>query len=86
METPNQPAGRAVDVMGFWSGFFPMRPGHWGGWVLETYPIIDRIEFLDEARTRASVFVTVGYSGATVVMEKRNGVWQAISLTNQWIT
>ena len=30
--------------------------------------------------------VTVGYSGATVVMEKVNGVWKAIRLTGQWIT
>ena len=86
METPNQPAGHAVDVMKFWNGFFPTRQGHWGGWVLETYPIINRIEFLDAARTKASVLVEVGYSGATVVMEKKNGVWQAIRLVNQWIT
>lgn len=86
VETPNQPAGRAVDVMRFWDGFFPTRPGHWGGWVVETYPIIDRIEFLDDARTRAGVFVTVGYSGCTIVMEKHDGIWRAIKIVNQWIT
>jgi hypothetical protein len=86
METPNQPIGVSRDIVSFWNEFFPTRPGHWGGWELETYPQITRIEFLDEARTKASVMVTVGYSGATVVMEKVDGVWKAIRLTNHWIT
>jgi tetratricopeptide (TPR) repeat protein len=86
MQTPNQPFGAAVDVMNFWNSFFPTRQGHWGGWVVETYPIINNMTFLDEARTRAAVAITVGYSGATVVMEKKNGVWQALRLVNQWIT
>ena len=61
-------------------------PGHWGGWVFHTYPIITRIEFIDAGRTRAAVSVTVGYSGATVQMEKRDGRWIAKELTNFWIT
>jgi hypothetical protein len=32
------------------------------------------------------VNVTVGYSGATVVLEKEAGKWVAKSLTNRWIT
>ena len=45
METPNQPVGSAVDVMRFWTRYFPTRQGHWGGWVVETYPTIGQIEF-----------------------------------------
>jgi tetratricopeptide (TPR) repeat protein len=86
MQTPNQPAGAAVDVMNFWNRFFPTRQGHWGGWVVETFPIISSVTFLDEARTRAGVDIVVGYSGATVIMEKQNGVWVALRLVNQWIT
>jgi TolA-binding protein len=86
MSTPNQPAGAALDVLAFWKQFFPAMPGHWGGWELEAFPRIGAIEFLDDARTRAAVPVTIGYSGATIVLEKRQGVWQTVELTNQWIT
>ena len=86
METPNQPVGTSVDVMTFWNSFFHTRQGHWGGWEVETYPVIRSVTFLDEARTKASVPITVGYSGATVMLEKQNGVWVAIKLVNQWIT
>jgi TolA-binding protein len=86
MATPNQPAGPAVDVIAFWNEFFPARPGHWGGWEFESYPRIGAIEFLDAARTKAAVPVAIGYSGATVVLEKHDGMWQAVSLVNEWIT
>jgi hypothetical protein len=86
MATPNQPAGAAVDIRAFWNDFFPCRQGHWFGWEFEAYPRIGSIEFLDAARTRAAVPVAIGYSGATVVLEKRDGVWHALRLTNEWIT
>jgi tetratricopeptide (TPR) repeat protein len=86
MQTPNQPAGPALDVLSLWKKSFWAQPGHWGGWVFESYPIITEIEFVDEARTRAAVKVTVGYSGGTVQMHKENGVWVARELTNWWIT
>ena len=86
MQTPNQPAGPSMDVLRFWQRSFPAQPGHWGGWVFLTYPIVGEIEFIDAARTRATARVTVGYSGATVQMEKRNGTWIARELTNFWIT
>ena len=73
-------------MIAFWKAFFPTRPGHWGGWEFEAYPRIGSIEFLDGARTRAAVPVTIGYSGATVVLEKRDGVWHIVELTNHWIT
>ena len=72
--------------MSFWNSFFHTRQGHWGGWEVETYPVIHGINFLDDARTRASVPIVVGYSGATVILEKKDGVWVAIRLVNQWVT
>jgi tetratricopeptide (TPR) repeat protein len=86
MQTPNQPAGQSLDVMAFWKKSFWVQPGHWGGWVVEAYPIINEIEFINAARTRAAVKVTVGYAGATVQMRKENGIWVALELTNQWVT
>jgi tetratricopeptide (TPR) repeat protein len=86
METPNQPVGAAVDVMRFWNSFFHTRQGHWGGWEVETYPVVRSVTFLDEARTRASVPIIVGYSGATVILEKRDGAWVAVKLVSQWVT
>jgi tetratricopeptide (TPR) repeat protein len=86
MQTPNQPAGASLDVAAFWKKYFWTQPGHWGGWVFESYPIIDEIEFVNAERTRAAVKVTVGYSGATVQMEKKEGSWVATGLTNLWIT
>lgn len=86
MDTPNQPAGASLHVLALWKNVFWAQPGHWGGWVFESYPIINEIEFVDAARTRAAVKVTVGYSGATVQMEKKDGVWRATALTNFWVT
>ena len=86
MAVPNQPAGAALDVLGFWKEFFPAMPGHWGGWEFAAFPRIDAIEFLEASRTSAAVPVTIGYTGATVVLEKRNGAWQVVELTNFWIT
>lgn len=86
METPNQPIGPSLEILALWKKFFPARQGHWGGWVLRSYPIITRIEFLDEAHTRAAARVTIGYSGCVVVLEKRGDDWIAASLTGFWIT
>ncbi len=86
MQTPNRPAGPSLEVLAFWKPFFFVQPGHWGGWVFETYPIVTEIEFVDAARTRAAVKVTVGYSGCTVQLAKKNGAWVATELTNFWIT
>ena len=69
-----------------WKKSFWTQAGHWSGWVFESYPIVDEIEFIDAARTRAAVKVTVGYSGATVQLEKKNGAWVATALSNFWIT
>jgi TolA-binding protein len=86
METPNQPVGSSMDILSLFGRFFPARPGHWGGWELETYPQVTQIEFVNADRTKANAHVTIGYSGATVVLEKVDGKWRAVALTNQWIT
>jgi tetratricopeptide (TPR) repeat protein len=86
MSVPNQPAGRSAELLKFLQQFFPARPGHWGGWMFQTFPMITRIEFEDAARTRAAVFVTVGYEGATLVFEKQGGVWTFKEMTGRWIT
>ncbi len=71
MQTPNQPVGGSMQVLRLWNRFFAARPGHWGGWEIETYPRITEIRFTNAARTRAAARVTIGYSGATV--ETREG-------------
>lgn len=86
METPNQPVGDSMQILSLFGRFFEARPGHWGGWVLETYPQVTQIEFVNAERTKANADVTIGYSGATVVLEKVDGKWRAVRLTNWWIT
>jgi len=86
MQTPNQPAGASIPVARFWNRYFWTQPGHWGGRVLQTYPIIDEIEFVDAARTRAAVKVTIGYSGATAHLEKRGGTWVVREMSGFWVT
>jgi hypothetical protein len=86
METPNQPIGPSVEILALWKQFFPARPGHWGGWVLQTYPIVGRILFRDEERSSASVAVGIGYSGCTVHLERTPDGWTVVRLSNFWIT
>lgn len=86
METPNQPIGVARDLATAWNALFPTRPGHWGGWELTAYPRITRITFVDADRTQALAAVTIGYSGATVVLEKVDGRWVARRLIDRWVT
>ena len=86
MATPNQPAGASQAIMKLWNRFFPMRAGHWGGWEFASYPVIRTIEFTNPERTKASVPVTIGYSGGTVLLEKIDGEWRALDIVNQWIT
>ena len=69
-----------------WNKFFHARPGHWGGWDVVTYPVIAAIELTNPNGTKAAAHVTIGYSGATVRLEKEAGNWIAKRLTNQWIT
>ena len=86
MATPNQPAGPALDVLAFWRRFFPCRQGHWFGWEFEAYPRLRVVEFLNAEHTRAIVPVTIGYSGATVFLEKDRDGWHTRTQVDQWIT
>jgi hypothetical protein len=54
--------------------------------MFQTFPMITAIEFEDAGRTRAAVFFTVGYEGATLIFEKKNGVWTFKEMTGRWIT
>lgn len=86
MEVPNQPMGGARAIIEWWNRFFPARPGHWAGVEIITYPAFSSVEFTSAERTRAIVPFAVGYSGATVVLEKVNGVWRMKELVGFWIT
>jgi tetratricopeptide (TPR) repeat protein len=86
MEVPNQPVGGSQQILTLLKKFFPARPGHWGGWMVETFPTITHIEFTNAERTKAGVAVTIGYEGATIVLEKKGGVWTYVGMTNRWIT
>jgi tetratricopeptide (TPR) repeat protein len=80
-----QPAGASCRLLELWTKFFPAMPGHWGGWLFYTFPILYQIEFLDDARTKALVPFRVGYQGATVVLQKTGGTWRASKMTSTWI-
>ena len=54
--------------------------------MIESFPAITGIEFMDPARTRAGVHVTIGYEGVTLVLEKIDGVWKFKEMTGRWIT
>jgi tetratricopeptide (TPR) repeat protein len=86
MDPFNQPGPEAAALLGFWNRFFPTQAGHWGGSVLRTYPIVTMIRFADQSRTTAFAEVTIGYSGSTLVCEKRNGRWIAVGLQGMWVT
>jgi tetratricopeptide (TPR) repeat protein len=84
METPNQPIGASVTIAETWSKFFPLQPGHWGGWELTAYPYITKVTFDREHHALAEV--TIGYGGYTVELEKENGKWIAKRIVGVWIT
>jgi hypothetical protein len=86
MDVPNQPAGASVAVLAFLNRFFPVEPGHWGGWMFETFPMILQIEFTNAERTKAAVNVMVEYEGATVELEKPAGRWVWKATVGRWIT
>lgn len=86
MEPANQPVGGSVEILALWRELFPTRPGHWFGWVLESFPIITQVEFADEDRSEATAAVTIGYSGCTVHLERTAGGWRVVRLSNFWIT
>jgi hypothetical protein len=85
METPTVPTGPSVDLSVFLNRAFAMRPGHWGGWIFTTFPVLEEVAFLDEGRTKAVAFVRVGYGGGYVPLEKRDGAWLASPAVRTWV-
>jgi hypothetical protein len=85
-ELPHQPIGEYPSIVTWWDTFFPARPGTWGGFEMLTCPAFSDIEFLDAARTRALVPITIGHAGATAVLEKIDGVWKVTRLVDHWET
>ncbi|HXT71447.1 MAG TPA: hypothetical protein VN700_16950 [Vicinamibacterales bacterium] len=85
-QAPNRPTEADLGAMKFWNASFATHKGNMGQWVVQTYPIIVNVTFLDDARTKAAIAFRLNYEGATLIMEKTNGAWQAIRLVNQWIS
>jgi len=84
---PTPPAAALAELRNFWNSFFATRDGNMGAWVVQTYPSVTSITFLDASRTKAAVGVRAdAYSGATIIMEKKNGVWVALRIVNQWVS
>ncbi|MCU0722213.1 MAG: hypothetical protein MUC63_01095 [Planctomycetes bacterium] len=66
---------------------FPLFPGHWGGWNLETSPVLRSVRFLDEARTEAVVDFAVRYEGGEAALKKdaKTGLWVLGEVKFTWI-
>jgi tetratricopeptide (TPR) repeat protein len=85
MQTPNQPIGDVQQVQRFWNRFFTMGPGHWGGWIFQTFPIINEVTFIDAARTRGAARIRIGYEGSTQLLTKVDGTWKVTGSSGHWI-
>lgn len=85
METPNQPIGGVEQIQKFWNRFFTMGPGHWGGWILQTFPIVTEVTFIDAARTRGAARIRTGYQGSTQLLTKVDGTWKVTGTSGHWI-
>jgi len=85
METPNQPIGGVEQILKFWNRFFTMGPGHWGGWILETFPVVTEVTFIDAARTRGAARIRTGYQGSTQLLTKVDGTWKVTGTSGHWI-
>jgi hypothetical protein len=85
MQTPNQPIGDVQQVQRFWNRFFTMGPGHWGGWIFQTFPIINEVTFIDAARTRGAARIRIGYEGSTQLLTKVDGTWKVTGSSGPWI-
>jgi hypothetical protein len=72
-------------VQRFWNRFFTMGPGHWGGWILQTFPIVNEVTFIDPDRTRGAARIRTGYQGSTQLLAKSDGKWRVTGVTGHWI-
>ena len=81
------------DVLELWNKFFKTdygfgnveRPGY-PRVLVETYPVIAELEFLDAARTRAAARIVGRSEGGTIILEKDRGEWVAREVVNKWIS
>lgn len=85
METRNQPIGRLEHIQRFWNRFFTMGPGHWGGWILQTFPIVNEVTFIDAARTKGAARIRTGYQGSTQLLTKSDRTWKVSGSSGYWI-
>ena len=85
LETPKQPIGGIGHIQKFWNRFFTMGPGHWGGWILQTFPIVNEVTFIDAARTRGAARIRTGYQGSTQLLTKGDGTWKVSGVSGLWI-
>jgi tetratricopeptide (TPR) repeat protein len=77
--------GRTPQIQWFWNRFFTMGPGHWGGWIIQTLPIVTEITFIDAARTTGAARIRTGYEGSTQLLTKMDGKWKVIGASGHWI-
>lgn len=78
-------AGSAEPIAEMLGAFFPVCPGHWGGWHLDSFPSFSAIHFADEVRTSAIVKFRVGYEGGDATVERVNGGWKLTDVSYRWI-
>ena len=79
------PADGSKQIQRFWNRFFTMGPGHWGGWIVETLPIVWEISFIDAARTRGGARLRTGYAGHTQLLTRENGGWKLGATRQHWM-
>ena len=77
--------GGTREIQRFWNQFFTMGPGHWGGWILETFPIVTEVTFIDAARSKGASRIRIGYQGYTQLLTKDHGAWKLGDTTGHWI-
>ncbi len=85
MGAPNQPIGGVEHIEKFWNRFFTMGPGHWGGWILQTFPMVTEVTFIDAARTTGAARIRNGYQGSTQLLTKVGGTWKITGSSGHWI-
>lgn len=78
-------SGPDAEIARWWNEYSPAVVTYFG-LRFETIPTVRSIEFTNAARTRALVPVGFGLSGATVVVEKVDGVWRMKELVSSWVS
>jgi hypothetical protein len=80
-ETSNQ---RRPAVRPFWDRFFPAAP--WRQTPGESAPTITELEFLNAERTKAAARIQGDHQGATMMLEKVDGIWRIVEVVDSWIS